>query len=80
MRKIPCLSLIHILGEPKAELADYVRLGGFPATHLQEFSQDEVYTIVRDIYNSTIFSDIVKRLSLIHILALPTYVCVSELV
>ena len=28
---------------------------------MQEFSQDEVYTIVRDIYNSTIFSDIVKR-------------------
>ena len=26
-----------------------------------EYSQDEVYTIVRDIYNSTIFSDIVKR-------------------
>ena len=49
------------VGEPKAELANFVRLGGFPATHLQEFSQDEVYTIVRDIYNSTIFSDIVKR-------------------
>ena len=49
------------VGEPKAELANYVRLGGFPATHLQEYSQDEVYTIVRDIYNSTIFSDIVKR-------------------
>lgn len=47
--------------DPKAELADYVRLGGFPATHLQAYSQDEVYTIVRDIYNSTIFSDIVKR-------------------
>lgn len=43
------------------ELADYIRLGGFPATHLQAYSQDEVYTIVRDIYNSTIFSDIVKR-------------------
>lgn len=28
---------------------------------MQEYSQDEVYTIVRDIYNSTIFSDIVKR-------------------
>ena len=47
--------------EPKTELASYVRLGGFPATHLREFSQDEIYTIVRDIYNSTIFSDIVKR-------------------
>ncbi len=46
---------------PKTELANYVRLGGFPATHLQAYSQDEIYTIVRDIYNSTIFSDIVKR-------------------
>ncbi len=49
------------VGEPKAELANYVRLGGFPATHLQAYSQDEIYTIVRDIYNSTIFSDIVRR-------------------
>ena len=49
------------VGEPKAELANYVRLGGFPATHLQAYSQDEIYTIVRDMYNSTIFSDIVKR-------------------
>ena len=49
------------LSDPKAELANYVRLGGFPATHLQAYSQDEVYTIVRDIYNSTIFSDIVRR-------------------
>ena len=49
------------LSNPKAELANYVRLGGFPATHLQAYSQDEVYTIVRDIYNSTIFSDIVRR-------------------
>lgn len=49
------------VGDAKAELANYVRLGGFPATHLQAYSADEVYTIVRDIYNSTIFSDIVKR-------------------
>lgn len=49
------------VGDPKAELADYIRLGGFPATHLQNYSGDEIYTIVRDIYNSTIFSDIVKR-------------------
>ena len=49
------------VGGPKNELADYVRLGGFPATHLRNYSQDEVYTIVRDIYNSTIFSDIVRR-------------------
>ena len=49
------------VGDPRSELADYVRLGGFPATHLQAYSQDEIYTIVRDIYNSTIFSDIVRR-------------------
>ena len=49
------------VGEPKAELADYLRLGGFPATRLRPYSQDEIYTIVRDIYNSTIFSDIVRR-------------------
>ena len=49
------------IDNPKRELADYLRLGGFPATHLREYSQDEVYTIVRDIYNSTVFSDIVKR-------------------
>lgn len=49
------------VGDPRQELANYIRLGGFPAAHLQSYSQDEVYTIVRDIYNSTIFSDIVKR-------------------
>ncbi|MCD7773653.1 MAG: ATP-binding protein, partial [Ruminococcus sp.] len=49
------------VGDTKSEFANYVRLGGFPATHLQSYSPDEVYTIVRDIYNSTIFSDIVKR-------------------
>mgnify|MGYP001183758411 FL=1 len=49
------------VGDPKDELADYIRFGGFPATRLQRYSDDEVYTIVRDIYNSTIFSDIVKR-------------------
>ena len=49
------------IDNPKRELANYLWLGGFPATHLREYSQDEVYTIVRDIYNSTVFSDIVKR-------------------
>lgn len=49
------------VGDPRTELVNYIKLGGFPATHLQAYSQDEIYTIVRDIYNSTIFSDIVKR-------------------
>lgn len=47
--------------DSKVELPNYIRLGGFPAAHLQGYTQDEVYTIVKDIYNSTIFSDIVKR-------------------
>ena len=44
-----------------SEFARYLRLGGFPAVHLQEYTSDEAYTIVRDIYNSTIFTDIVRR-------------------
>lgn len=47
--------------DTKRELARYLRLGGFPAVHLRDYSADEVYPIVRDIYNSTIFTDIVKR-------------------
>jgi predicted AAA+ superfamily ATPase len=43
------------------EFARYLRYGGFPAVHLQEYTQDEAYSIVKDIYNSTIFTDIVKR-------------------
>ena len=58
---LTCRRKFAAVRDPKDELADYVRLGGFPAAHLQPFSQDEIYTIVRDIYNSTIFSDVVKR-------------------
>lgn len=47
--------------DPRTELANYLRLGGFPAVHLQKYTSDEVYTIVKDIYNSTIFTDIVRR-------------------
>jgi predicted AAA+ superfamily ATPase len=44
-----------------SELARYLRMGGFPAIHLQEYTPDEAYPIVKDIYNSTIYTDIVKR-------------------
>lgn len=54
-------SLFADVSDTRSELIRYIQLGGFPAVHLQDFSQDEVYTVVRDIYNSTIFSDIVKR-------------------
>ena len=49
------------VGDIRVELARYLRLGGFPAVHLREYGTDEVYTIVKDIYNSAIFTDIVKR-------------------
>lgn len=50
-----------VLQNNKLELTEYIKSGGFPATHLKQYSQDEIYTIVRDIYNSTIYADIVKR-------------------
>lgn len=43
------------------ELARYLRFGGFPAIHLKEYTQEEAYAVVHDIYNSTIYTDIVKR-------------------
>jgi len=49
------------IGDVHKELVNYIKLGGFPAIHLQAYSADEVYTIVKDIYNSTIYSDIVRR-------------------
>lgn len=49
------------VGAIPAEFARYLRYGGFPAIQLKEYGQDEAYTVIRDIYNSTIFTDIVKR-------------------
>lgn len=43
------------------ELNGYLEYGGFPAIHLGEISTSQAYTVVRDIYNSTVFSDIVRR-------------------
>lgn len=49
------------VGDIRKELVEFIKYGGFPAIHLQQYPLDSAYTIVRDIYNSTIFSDIVKR-------------------
>lgn len=49
------------VSDTHSELANYLRYGGFPAINLQNYSFEDAYTIVRDIYNSTIFTDIVKR-------------------
>jgi predicted AAA+ superfamily ATPase len=52
---------LHIPLNQKEEFARYIRYGGFPAIHLREFTQDVAYGIVNDIYNSTIYTDIVRR-------------------
>ena len=49
------------LSDTRSEFARYLRYGGFPAVHLMEYTEDEAYQIVHDIYNSIIFTDIVKR-------------------
>lgn len=49
------------VASPHSELANYLMMGGFPTINLRAYTQNEAYTIVRDIYNSTIFTDIVQR-------------------
>jgi predicted AAA+ superfamily ATPase len=43
------------------EFVRYFEHGGFPAVHLREFTTEESYAMVKSIYDSTIFTDIVKR-------------------
>ena len=52
---------IHALPNQNEEIARFIRFGGFPAIHLKEYTQDEAYGIVNDIYNSTIYTDIIRR-------------------
>ncbi len=46
---------------PHLELPRYIQYGGFPVIHLQDYARDDAYTIVHDIYNTVIFTDIVRR-------------------
>lgn len=46
---------------PREELARYIQYGGFPVIHLRPYERDDACTIVRDIYNTVIFTDIVRR-------------------
>ena len=46
---------------PHLELPRYIQYGGFPVIHLQDYTRDDAYTIVHDIYNTVIFTDIVRR-------------------
>ncbi len=50
--------------QEKDYIKDYIEYGGFPSIALQSFSRNEAYTVVKDIYNSVIFTDIVKRNSI----------------
>lgn len=45
----------------KEYLNAYMRTGGFPAVAAGSYAPQDAYTVVRDIYNSVIFNDIVKR-------------------
>jgi predicted AAA+ superfamily ATPase len=49
------------IGNPKDELYSYIEFGGFPATHLREMGRADIYMMVKDIYNTVIYTDIVKR-------------------
>lgn len=42
-------SKYDIVDNPQSELVNYIRFGGFPATQLQKYSEDEIHTIARDI-------------------------------
>lgn len=48
----------------KDYIKEYIEYGGFPSIALKSFSKKEAYIIVKDIYNSVIFTDIVKRNSI----------------
>lgn len=45
----------------KDELKEYIRYGGFPTIHTGEYTYDEAYSIINDIYASAILRDTVQR-------------------
>lgn len=49
------------IGRIKDELYNYIEFGGFPATHLRSMERADIYTMVKDIYNTVIFTDVVRR-------------------
>lgn len=49
------------LSDLNKEFLRYMEYGGFPAVHLKPLTLDEAHVIVKDIYNTTVFTDIVKR-------------------
>ena len=43
------------------ELIRFIRLGGFPIIHTSDYSHEDAYKIIKDIYASAILRDIVQR-------------------
>ncbi|HWQ41930.1 MAG TPA: ATP-binding protein, partial [Desulfosporosinus sp.] len=43
------------------ELIRFIRLGGFPILHTSDYSQEDAYKIIKDVYASAILRDIVQR-------------------
>jgi hypothetical protein len=43
------------------EFRRYVRFGGFPPTHKYDYTMDEAYTIIGDIFNRIAFADIIRN-------------------
>lgn len=44
-----------------AEFVNFLRMGGFPAIHTADYTQEEAYKLVYDIYSSVILRDTVQR-------------------
>lgn len=51
----------HIYDASKDYFSEFIQYGGFPAISMGDYTLNQAYTVVRDIYNSVVFTDIVKR-------------------
>lgn len=47
--------------DPHKLFFEYLQIGGFPAIHANNMEKDTAYSAISDIYNTIIFTDIVKR-------------------
>jgi len=52
---------VQIASNDKESFARYLRLGGFPAIHTSENTEETTYKIVYDIYSSIILRDTIQR-------------------
>jgi len=52
---------VESAGPSMADLNAYIRLGGFPAVHTEDYGEDESYRIINVIYSSAILRDTIQR-------------------